>query len=49
MKTALNNELSAISAIEEWIKNGCETVDPNIAYQSRQSLRKSLKVYKICT
>ena len=35
MKTAFNAEPSSISAIEEWIKNYCENVDPNMAYQSR--------------
>lgn len=35
MKTAFNAEPSAIPAIEEWIKNYCENVDPNMAYQSR--------------
>lgn len=35
MKTAFNAEPSAIPAIEQWIKNYCENVDPNMAYQSR--------------
>lgn len=35
MKTAFNAEPSAIPAIEEWVKNYCENVNPNMAYQSR--------------
>lgn len=37
MKTAFNAEESAIPAIQEWIGNYCENVDPNMAYQSRET------------
>lgn len=37
MKTAFNAEGSAIPAIQEWIENYCTNVDPNIAYQSRET------------
>ena len=37
MKTAFNAEESAIPVIQEWIENYCENVDPNMAYQSRET------------
>ncbi len=37
MKTAFNAEESAIPAIQEWIADYCENVDPNMAYQSRET------------
>lgn len=37
MKTAFNAEESAIPAIQEWIENYCESVDPNMAYRSRET------------
>lgn len=37
LKTAYNAEESAIPALEEWIENYCENVDPNMAYQSRKT------------
>lgn len=37
LKTAYNAEESAIPALEEWIENYCENVDPNMAYQSRET------------
>lgn len=37
LKTAFNAEESEIPAIEEWIKNYCENIDPNMAYESRET------------
>ena len=37
LKTAFNAEESAIPAIQEWVADYCENVDPNMAYQSRET------------
>ena len=37
LKTAFNAEETAIPAIQKWIENYCENVDPNMAYQSRET------------
>ena len=37
MKTAFNAEEISLPAIQEWVDNYCENVDPNMAYQSRET------------
>lgn len=43
LKTAFNAEPSIVPEIETWIQNYCETVNPDMAYQSRETFASEFK------